>query len=897
MRLQFVHIWILSLAWIIPLVAVWWINVGRATGRNMAAFVSPIMQRKLMTAQSTARFFWQTGLVLSALLLMLIAAAQPQWGIKEEIVYQRGRDVLVAIDVSRSMLANDVHPNRLRRAKADIIDLISELKGDRAGLIVFRHKASLLCPLTTDYAFLRQTLDSIDTDSAPAGPTDIGDAITKALESFDNRDSSHKAIVLVSDGEDLQENALNAAEEAKKRGIPVFAVGLGSRRGSRIPDSETHGGFTLYKGDEVISKLNDEALDTIAKISGGVYIPVGTASTSTTTLGTLYRSLQQRVGAQDFEEVRLRRRVERYQLFLFPALLILLAAATFSRGRLLTGSRLSTNNQASDKKTEATTGNLRNLTPPSQPVKMLSILIAVSFLMNTVSAETNSTSKTKLSPQPSQTPPGRAGARIAQKQYAMGAFDKAAQTYMEAARGSTVKSQRDFRYNAAVALLKAQKFKEAADILQALVNENQPNQGDEYRAMGLALYMYAMTSTNTAADGLNEVAHNMRKAGESFREAITAHDDTETRANLAAIIAKLPEIEQRAKISALLAEHENANAFQIADVMLSRQRDIVTSLKSTITNDTPSYVYDMEALAASQHDNADLWIPLKKKLLDAVAQQPNSTNLQQTLASVEQMTEMTRDKMLNASENMRDLDTMAYTDAYDSSEIIYGFWKHIAPYAALLEEDITRQSNAITHTHANNSSSFKELLANQEEALALSRLFADRFAQTVPETNAAPTAISTNNTENAEQITIEDRRKVLDLSTQAIATQEDAIRFLRDSNIEKALIAERDSHGILLEIRKLLPKDKSAQHDQNTESQQQQQEQNNESRQQQEFQQDAQQPQDTQQQEPQSQEPKEKPLPEDVKKMLEKALQREKEHEAEKRRRMNVPRIPNERDW
>jgi Ca-activated chloride channel family protein len=267
-------------------------------------------------------------------MLLLLAAARPQWGTREVAVYQRGRDLVIALDVSRSMLARDVHPNRLQRAKADILDLIRELRGDRAALLAFRYKGVLLCPLTTDYAYLRHALDSADVDSAPRGETDIGDAILKALDAFETDDGAHKAIVLISDGEDLTGQALQAAAKAKERGIPIFTVGLGSPQGAKIPDESARQPFTRYKGDEVVTRLNNEALHAIAEATGGAYIAVQTASTASTTLGVLYRDHLRNVTAQDLEETLQRRHVERYQVFLLPSVVLMLAGCFFSRGRL-----------------------------------------------------------------------------------------------------------------------------------------------------------------------------------------------------------------------------------------------------------------------------------------------------------------------------------------------------------------------------------------------------------------------------------------------------------------------------------------------------------------------------------------------------------------------------------
>ena len=140
MHVQFVNPWALILLWLVPVIGIIWLATWHLKARALDRFLSPVMRPKLCPPPQTHRFYWQWALVLLGLLLALIAAARPQWGLREETVMQRGRDLIIALDVSRSMLAQDVHPNRLQRAKADIQDLLRELRGDRAALIAFRGK-------------------------------------------------------------------------------------------------------------------------------------------------------------------------------------------------------------------------------------------------------------------------------------------------------------------------------------------------------------------------------------------------------------------------------------------------------------------------------------------------------------------------------------------------------------------------------------------------------------------------------------------------------------------------------------------------------------------------------------------------------------------------------------
>ncbi|MEI7900474.1 MAG: VWA domain-containing protein, partial [bacterium] len=183
--MRFVFPWLLLLLSAIPVVGVIWLWLYRRAQSRLSLLIAPTLQSKLMPARPQATFYFQFVLALTGLTLLAFAAARPQWGRKNEKVFTRGRNLVIALDVSRSMLAADVHPNRLEHAKTDIMDLIEDLKGDRAALLAFRSKGSLLCPLTTDYTFLRQALDGVSPESAPRGETDLGDAIHKALEALD----------------------------------------------------------------------------------------------------------------------------------------------------------------------------------------------------------------------------------------------------------------------------------------------------------------------------------------------------------------------------------------------------------------------------------------------------------------------------------------------------------------------------------------------------------------------------------------------------------------------------------------------------------------------------------------------------------------------------------------
>lgn len=322
--MRFVNPVFLVLAALVPFVGLWWAFLRARREKALAKIT-------LVVPPSPAAGL-QLALVLTGLALILFAASRPQWGHVTEKAVARSRNVVVAIDVSRSMLAADVRPNRLERTKADVADLIDSLDGDRCALVAFRRTGVQVCPLTTDHAYLRSALEQLTPESAPRGETDLGSAIRASLDALDPAADDHNAIILISDGGDLRGEALANAALAQKRGIPIFTVGIGDPRvGAPIP-SEDGRGFQMYKGGTVKVKLEEAALKAIAEMSKGRYVPLATAGTVETTLGAIYRRFLRQVAAKEQNE-EAERAAERYAFFLVPGLVLLMAGAALSKGR------------------------------------------------------------------------------------------------------------------------------------------------------------------------------------------------------------------------------------------------------------------------------------------------------------------------------------------------------------------------------------------------------------------------------------------------------------------------------------------------------------------------------------------------------------------------------------
>jgi Ca-activated chloride channel family protein len=248
----------------------------------MAAFLSPVMQRRLAAQASPQMVMLRLGLLLAAMVCSVVALMRPQARGETETVAasQVSADVMFVIDTSRSMLAEDAAPNRLARAKAEISELVSRLEGQRVGLIAFAGRAVQVCPLTPDHAFFDTVLGTLDTRSAGKGGTRVGEAIRTALRGFPTGQGA-KLIVLITDGDDQDQYTEDAAKAARDAGVKIVAVGLGSEAGAEIMITDPATGAKsplMHDGKPVISKLDGAMLRKITGITEGAYIPAGTSA-------------------------------------------------------------------------------------------------------------------------------------------------------------------------------------------------------------------------------------------------------------------------------------------------------------------------------------------------------------------------------------------------------------------------------------------------------------------------------------------------------------------------------------------------------------------------------------------------------------------------------------------
>jgi Ca-activated chloride channel family protein len=265
--------------------------------------------------------------LLGAFVFGIIAVAGPRFGTYYEEVSQSGVDVFILLDVSRSMLAEDVVPNRLERAKSDIQDMPTHIVGDRVGLIAFAGKPMIKVPLTTDHGFFLQVLRSVDTNSAPRGGTAIGDAIRLALRAMPPEADRERAIVLITDGEDQESMPLEAAKDAAERQVRILTLGLGNpAEGGRIPIRDQTGNLTYlkYNGQEVWSKMDETTLREIARLTEGAYVAAGM---KTFDLGQIYADSIGKMQGSVYQTERRQKLRHQYQIFLAAAILCILLYA------------------------------------------------------------------------------------------------------------------------------------------------------------------------------------------------------------------------------------------------------------------------------------------------------------------------------------------------------------------------------------------------------------------------------------------------------------------------------------------------------------------------------------------------------------------------------------------
>jgi Ca-activated chloride channel family protein len=281
-----------------------------------------VLLKKLMPSQPKQKLWWKFTLYSFIYALIIVGLANPQIGSKLEKVERKGVDLMIALDVSNSMLAQDIKPDRLARAKRAISKLIDNLQGDRIGIVVFAGRAYTQLPITADYSAAKLFINTIDTDIVPTQGTSIGQAINLCMEAF-NGGKHEKAIIVITDGEDHDDDPVAAAEAAEEKGVNVYTIGIGLPEGAPIP-VYSNGKQTGFKkdlsGKTVVTKLDEITLQKVAAAGKGIYVR---ANNTTAGLKGVFDRIN-KMKKQKYESKVFSDYEDRFQYFIAAALFLLI---------------------------------------------------------------------------------------------------------------------------------------------------------------------------------------------------------------------------------------------------------------------------------------------------------------------------------------------------------------------------------------------------------------------------------------------------------------------------------------------------------------------------------------------------------------------------------------------
>ncbi|MBI5473082.1 MAG: VWA domain-containing protein [Ignavibacteriae bacterium] len=325
------YLWLLG--FIPAFVLLYWIVV-RQRKKSLSAFGDLNILARLAESASKPKRFTKAAFFLLAYAVLIIAYANPQIGTRLQEVKQEGVDIFIALDVSLSMKAEDIKPNRLEKAKFEIRNLIDRLGGDRIGMVVFAGEGFTQFPLTTDYSGAKLFLDVVDVDAVPVPGTSLASAIERAMESYNFEEPTTKVLVIITDGENTEGDAFAAAEEAAKKGILIYTIGLGSPDGTPIPVYNAYGQQVDFKRDRlgsvVMTKLDEASLERIADIGKGAYYRGTNTQDELNEIYKAINALQKReFGTKQFTDFE-----SRFQFFVAAGILLLIMELLISEKKI-----------------------------------------------------------------------------------------------------------------------------------------------------------------------------------------------------------------------------------------------------------------------------------------------------------------------------------------------------------------------------------------------------------------------------------------------------------------------------------------------------------------------------------------------------------------------------------
>lgn len=757
-NLNFIYPWVLLLLWLPPLLlggGAWLAGLNRE--RQLRRFAGPDMRPRLMRQTDGRRRRLQLALAVTGLMLLIMACARPQWGEREIEIRARSRDLVVLLDVSRSMLAEDAQPNRLERAKAELYDLAASLDGNRIGLIAFRQGAVTLCPLTRDYGFFKFALRGAWLDSAPAGPTDVASAIDAALDALSSEPDGHGAILLVSDGEELVGDALAAA--ARAGDVAIFTLAIGSMEGAPVPDEA--GGYLHFDGEKVVSRMELDLMQSIAGLTGAVCLPLGEAGRIRgLSLSDLYRRHMTSLTEREIVYAMTQRKVDRHNFFLLPAAVFLLAAALASRGRMPRVPR----------------AGAHMALPLLLPALLaLSLTAAYGAGVNRLAAD------------------GEGGRRFAPAGSALaamrlldqagdffreGEYEAAAAAFSAAAPGLDYRRAGLSNYNAALSLAHAGELEQAA-VLLARLREEQQLAPSVFLLLGQV--RFAQASLCPPDDWSGKI-DKLEQSVQAFTGGLRLKPGKTLLENgLSAAVSALRRARQEEKKTGLMREYGGKPTAIILQEMLQRQREVTAMAAAAGFAEGPERIGKSEAAARLQQQNRDLLLPLE----ESVHGSPDLLFPEIEMSLLDRM-------MLQSAEDLQNLESGTAGLSAGVEPLLFELWHPLAGPPALFEMALAAQSNTFVCLPPPHDDD----LAWQAESRQLTGFFSQRFADWAGEWNRQAEIAE-------ERITQADRQEIESLAGQAIDRQDQAWRLMETER--DSLEPRKSALQCLLRIRELMP--------------------------------------------------------------------------------------------
>ena len=497
----------------VAVIAVALLEFGAWRRRRQAVrmFAASHLVATLAASVSPVKRVLKTTLLLAAVALLFAALARPHLFYDWQDENRTGLDILFAVDCSKSMLTDDVRPSRIERAKLAIADFAERVPENRLGLIAFAGDAFLQCPLTLDHDAFQTAVRELDTDTIPRPGTDIATAIDAAVDATRSQPNNLKLLVLVTDGEDLEGRAIDAAKNAAQAGLKIYTIGVGTLAGDVIRERDEYGAMVDHRdanGQDVVSRLDENTLRQIADVTGGAYVPLGQRGEG---LATIYDRYIAPLPKQDFEERREKIRIERFEWPLAAAILFLMA-------EFLINDRAAPARETQPPLPVRKLRRRRGARPDATVA--VPLLIVGLFLGGHANASPTST---------------------AEHDYKSQKYEEAMQNYAKAAESS--EDAQELQYNRGDAAYKAGEFSEAEDAFrQALETPDLKLQEKTYFNLGNTQFQHGVAMQKVDAD---KTMGLWQQALHSYDSAMKLHPSADTQHNYDYVKQRLEELKKQ----------------------------------------------------------------------------------------------------------------------------------------------------------------------------------------------------------------------------------------------------------------------------------------------------------------------------------------------------------------